>query len=420
MSDQNFENELNKEELNRVSNALDALQQHNEQPTKNAWGAIMEESNQRSRHISRRTQILSVAAAAAVILAIAGATLVLINSKETGGVKTVDKNKNDKVETTTTTTTSTTPLSNEQQVLKNTIQLKQINIPSQEANRGDNVSYDIYDPISGKKLYELPRGDQYPYVSLLGLSGNVFTGTGLNQDYEPAPNFSLFLDSGKIIKTDGLYRIYSPDKSKYAEFNGIEGSSAQSVAIVDTKTGKRRVLKPETATSIPESFSGNDLGDNPQEYIAEIIWLNNSKFIFRTNIAGMYTQIWRLGNLDAPISITKSEKVSRYELDGAGDLLDAREYNGQTYILEWSRGGSESEAILIVRNLSTGKELWTKSYNMSDTSVLNIGDNMYLGSTPEVVYGSVTDSKGNRESYIFDHQNNKEYTPGGDIVLPVR
>ena len=81
MSDQNFENELNKEELNRVSNALDALQQHNEQPTKNAWGAIMEESNQRSRHISRRTQILSVAAAAAVILAIAGATLVLINSK---------------------------------------------------------------------------------------------------------------------------------------------------------------------------------------------------------------------------------------------------------------------------------------------------------------------------------------------------
>ena len=101
----NEENNISEEELTRVSKALNAIENHSNQPTQSEWNQIMEESKTKTRKQTMRTKILSIAAAIALVAMVGGIIFALTNGNDSSKINTVDNKKKEAVETSTTTTT---------------------------------------------------------------------------------------------------------------------------------------------------------------------------------------------------------------------------------------------------------------------------------------------------------------------------
>ena len=112
------ESNISEQDLNRITQALNALGNHNSKPTKTEWNQIMEESKTKTRKQTMRTKILSIAAAIALVAMVGGIIFALTNGNDSSKINTVDNKKKEAVETSTTTTT---PLTDEQRLLQNTV-----------------------------------------------------------------------------------------------------------------------------------------------------------------------------------------------------------------------------------------------------------------------------------------------------------
>ena len=240
MSDSNFENELNEQELNRVSNALDALENHNQTPTTQGWEALMDEYTTRSQVTSRRTKLISAAAALALIASVSTAIILSTSNNE---VKTVDQNKKE------TVSTSTIPLTEEQQLLKGGVTL--------------------YSDDAESKLVDSLTGDEIPgfkeFIANSGIKQGAITSAGGNHlEYREIDNsldckkqtFHYFnFRTGETAKMTGdkIYskRVYSTSDNKYAEIDSTcatgpeAGNWRVAMTIVNTKTNEKTIVNPE-------------------------------------------------------------------------------------------------------------------------------------------------------------------------------
>ncbi len=382
----NNDKDLNETELTRVSNALDALEKHNNQPTTNAWEAIMEESNNRSRRVSRRTQLISAAAAAVVVIAITGAAIAVTSNGKDKTIKTVDKKKNENVSTSTTV-----PLSPEEQLLQNAV---------------------------------LVNG-----ISLTG-SPSSLTMTNGKDGQAIDPSSDLFKNVAYRINRS---RIYSPDNTKYASISNLPELNKEwtgsTLTIVDTSTGKTTVVKPE-----PFKFDTEDVAPEGQTIsVSDIIWIDNDQFLMATSINTGNGSTWALGSLSKPVSINDAKEVSSVVApSGSGGniaTVDAAKFNGHTYILSTETPSVEKDGAsslvpgvvrITVADLDTGQVVWTTDIEVGDADFDGQGNqSLSFGENENTVYGSLTDVKDVR-AFIYDHAKNKSYFPNADMALFIR
>lgn len=148
----NEENNISEEELTRVSKALNAIENHSNQPTQSEWNLIMEKSKAATRKQMMQTKILSIAAVIALVVMVGGIIFALTNSNDSSKINTVDNKKKEAVKTSTTTTT---PLTDEQRVLQNTVILtrKITQVPS--GNTIQDSTLVMSEGLTGKQLINL-------------------------------------------------------------------------------------------------------------------------------------------------------------------------------------------------------------------------------------------------------------------------
>ncbi len=417
-------NELNDQELTRVSNALDALQQHNEQPTTNAWEAIMEESTTRSRRISRRTGFLSAAAAAAVIIAITGTALaVASNGGSKEGVKTVDKKKKDPVATSTTQ-----PLTEEQQLLKDTVILTYV--PTGGEPGGDNYAFTVEarDGLTGRQNKKfnsfISQANLFnPTVGHAG--GNTLSFVpGASPSCDDFDTHFFNMKTGVASKMTGnnySSRRYSPSGNKYAEISSYcpeSDSWETTMTIVDTKTGAKRVIKAEPFV---------DVDGNPAAKVtaAEVMWVDDNQILLGTAITTANGLNWTLETLDKPISLNnavRKEVDAPSSSDGQTVTNDVIKIEGQVYAvisednsLYGDENGVRDPATIRVLNLTTGKDVWSKSF---DQSYVSFGS-LTFGNDINTIYGSVY--QGDSEfPFIYDQKNDKDHVLEGSAIFLVK
>ncbi|HMS24475.1 MAG TPA: hypothetical protein PKB15_02100 [Acidimicrobiia bacterium] len=428
-------NELNNQELTRVSNALDALQNHNEQPTNNAWEAIMEESTNRSRRVSRRTGILSAAAAAAVIIAITGGVLVVANNGGSeDGIKTVDKKKKDPV-----ATSATIPLTAEQKLLKNSYLMKL-------ADGGYGLVYGtiaptLFDPESGSKVKDISSKNFEFYGEPQASGGHISFRDG--QEYcegvtLPINSTSVNLKTLNVEDLTVARRAYAPSRNKYADIQadcqgtGIVSDTTGTVTIVDTKTNKKRIIKPESRTTTSTDADGKPVTLTERHDIRTVIWIDDNRFIYQGETAilnrdGSYfteSEIgWYTADLRKTISLINASPIEGFCCGSAGfgTIYDAIVENGTTYLLasgvrtDPNDNDGRTENNIAIYELESNTFTWSLK-----PAIPNYAGIYYaaFGKTSQEIYGaSVSNSMGS-QAFGYDRSTDTMVLPDGGLLIP--
>ncbi len=410
MEDETFDADLARKVQSSLANSASTYEN---QTQEKQWSYIMEESTKRSRRISRRTRLMSAAAAAAVIIAITGGVLVVANNSGTKeGIKTVDKKKKDPVATSTTTTV---PLTNEQELLKDTylVRATVVSAPPQTEGAASYeviTAMDILDGTSNKVLYSLPNdagpdGSGFPVnLKINRVSGPEISVSRYAQCDVPFGFSTVNLASGKSTYTGFLERVYSPNGKKYIELDPT-CDTAESIFVVDTKTNKKRELKPET-------IEGNQVS------IANVIWIDDNKFAYSTrtlstnpDVPSGSTNAYQIADLTKTVTIATDRKISTLKVDD--QIRDIMQSGGKTYALVvLPADGPET---LKAVDIDTGSILWSHVLQDGET----LGSFFAFGNTPKRVVGSIYTNDGER-AYIYDQSTDTTLHPNGVAVLPKR
>ncbi|HMS24479.1 MAG TPA: hypothetical protein PKB15_02120 [Acidimicrobiia bacterium] len=409
--DETFHQEL-RDDMKRLAT-------NNAQPTTHAWEAIMEESTTHHRRISRRTQLVSAAAAAAVIIAITGGVLVVANNGGTKeGIKTVDKKKKDPVATSTTTTA---PLTNEQELLKDTylVRATVATVPPEidgAASYEVVTAMDVLDGTSNQVLYSLPNdagpdGSGFPVnLNIKRVSGPEIAVNRYTQCDVPFGFSTVNLTSGTSTYTGYIERLYSPSGKKYIELDP-SCDTPESIFVVDAKTNKKRELKPET-------ISGNPT------WISDVIWIDDNRFVYSTrhqNIAPTTTEIkprYFIADLTKNVSIAKDLHLQGFD---KSEILDIIQSKGKTYALVLtSTAGLVDNGPNTTITSQTMEAVDINSRDILWSHELSSDDPLYSGplvfaNSPTRIVGSI-----NNVAYLYDQPTNTTLRPGGVAVLPKR
>ena len=420
-----FEN-ISEEELKRVTNALDALSDNNNQATTKEWNNIMEKSNKEVKKHASRTRMFAIAASVALILAIGGSVFAISNSGDSKNLNTIDKKptKNEEVETSTTTTTI--PLSEEEKLEQGAYTI---------TNLSDNPS--VYD---GDKLIANLRASGGSFRNLEPSTGHLkFDPTeeqcdgGVDQTVEEQGQMKLVskdieLSSGKVSDVDAYSRIWSPSMKKYADIK-VTCNGETTVTIVDTVTNKSRNLSPEydafTEAETDNDFDGVKDRIRTQYQITNVIWIDEQRFVYsRSNYmvdskgipySNGETQ-FSLADLNKTITLKNAKALPGYTIgsDVSNTMItDAIVENGKTYLVSnpTTSNISPNEEIQ-VRELETGNILWSKNIKSNSFST-----NMTFGVNSNIIYGSYEGTDGTTTGFGYNKVSGTLITPNSTLLV---
>lgn len=419
-----FEN-ISNEELRRVTNALDALSNNNNQATTKEWNDIMEKANKEVKKHASRTRMFTIAASAVLILAIGGSIFAISNSNDSKNLNTIDKKpkKNEEVETSTTTTI---PLSEEEKLEQGAYTI---------TNLSDNPS--VY---NGDKLIVNLRTSGGNFRNLQPSAGHLkFDPTeeqcdgGVGQTAEEQGQMKLVskdieLSSGKVSDVDAYSRIWSPSMKKYADIK-VTCNGETTVTIVDTATNKSRNLSPEydafTEAETDNDFDGAKDRIRTQYQITNVIWIDEQRFVYsRSNYMvdskGIpYSNgetLFSLADLNNTITLKNAKALPGYTTgsDVSNTMItDAIVENGKTYLVSnpTTSNISPNEEIQ-VRELETGKILWSKNIKANTFST-----NMTFGNNSNIIYGSYEGVDGTNTGFGFNNATGTLITPNSILLV---
>jgi|GEM_PF-6737839 len=358
--------------------------------TTQQWSKIMEESNKNKNRVNSRNKMLAVAASVLGIALVASIVFSVSQTKET---KTADKGER-------VSTSTTAPLNAEQELLKDTILIKQVN--QRTAENGD-VLYDWHaaDGLTGKVDVELTKliNDQNftnPQVTrlalgTLGITSGLYAITIMNLKAKTA---------SKVIGASGHYGN-SPQGDQVA-YKGCNESEADLI-IKNVENGKVRTIKPESY----KLEDGNGSSIDAKIYVSDFVWVDSNTAIIGIVITETNGIEYHLVDLSKTVSL--KSLVSKTPITGGSDgfpvPVAAARFDGQVYLLMSEDLGGE-EGQLFARTLESENKLWSTPYGGASYGEYS------FGSTPDVIYGTQ-----NGKAFIFDGKSNKTFTPEGSVII---
>lgn len=426
MSNDDIDKELNGQELTRVSNALDALQKHNNQPTTNAWEAIMEESTKRSRGISRRTQLLSAAAAVALILAVTGTALLVSSNGDNDSVKTVDKKKKEKVVTPTTV-----PLTEEQQLIANGYILKNTDVADNiYPGYAQPVLYDAQN-LSVLKTFADPNEKEFRNIQV---SSNHLQASleDIGFEYEGGCYRPEYIDINlatlKSTINEGTQVFWSKDGKKKAELDGSIGCDNKSDSItISTKSGSDSYEIKSISKVVPNTgLNGPDDTVITVDVPSSIFWIDNNNIIISVEENIMSSdgkelingcQGWKTLEVGKSKTLSDAKTIPGFGCgtDGVPSIEDVIVEGSQVMVL--TKYNDNLEFDLAVTNITNGKTLW--SLKADKIGVFQYADLMF-GNTKDEVYGSAylhSIAPSDKISFIYANDSKILIKPDGFAAL---
>ncbi len=406
-----FEN-ISEEELKRVTNALDALSNNNNQPTTKEWNNIMEETNKEVKRHASRTRMFGIAASIALLLAVGGSALAITSSKDSKNLNTINKKpKKNNPEVTSTTK----PATSEEAALKDTVII----------NKLTDDSLEMVDGVTRTKISEFTNANVYnPTAEYMGDNNiRLLTSASPSCDEFGTDYFNfktLKAHQGKGAVGSGIY--YSPSGNFYAEiikdcsFDDPNEQFTSTMTIVNTKTGAKRVLKPETVPGFqaPEGKTG-------KVSAVAIKWFDDNQILLGTSINYANGLDWALESLDGPISLNDSmnkESEAIWTSDGQGFTQDVIEMNNKLYLLETT--DQEGVNAITVKELISGEVVWTKNLSLGEYETVSGRSQLVFGKDIYTVYGSI-DEGDHMNGFVYDQKNDKSFFPkNSSYVFPIR
>ena len=420
----NEENNISEEELTRVSKALNAIENHSNQPTQSEWNLIMEKSKAATRKQMMQTKILSIAAVIALVVMVGGIIFALTNSNDSSKINTVDNKKKEAVKTSTTTTT---PLTDEQRLLQNTVILTREITQVPSGNTIQDSTLVMSEGLTGKtidKFTPFIKGIYDPLISYAG-GNNIAITAGASPSCDPT-GLSYYNTKTNITSNvsgkAGVGRFFSPSGNKYAEFqptcyeyvnNRLDSTV---MTIVDTKTGSKRVIKPEPWKDAVDE-DGIVIPDASVSAVG-IHWIDENQFLLSTSINTANGINITLESLDKTISLTnavKKDSIAPSSSDGDIYTSDVKIVDGKIYLLIVESALDKNKSQLKVQELKSGKVIYTKKITDINLAI--------FGNSIDTIYGSLSDYSDQNytktKSFIYDHKLDKVYNPGGDAIFPI-
>ncbi len=395
----NDEINISDEELNGVSNALDALGTHNNQATIQEWNKIMEETNKEVKKQASRTKMYAIAASILLVAIIGGTVLAVTANGDSKAIKTVDDKDKIPVTKPSQETSTTIPLTDEEALIAGSYTIKSTNF-SDLANYWGVFSPVLYDTKTGEKVLDfsddIVEQLRDPIISgdHISFEGSQAGSEGGEGDCIENYYVDVNLKTLKFTRTTDVRRFYSPSGKKYADVTNTcltDTNLVNGTVIVDTTTNQKITIKNEA-----EQVNGNI----NEASIASIIWVNEDKFVFLRKIdtknadGTIYYDTkaqWVVADLTSNVSIRNAKSIPGFceATDFYQNIFDIKTENAKTYALTYNSGltcnDSLSEGVNVV-DIDTGKILW------SDNISIHIDiQEMSFGKTSSIVYGGGLD-----------------------------
>lgn len=410
--------DLSREELNRVDNALNALSQHNNQPTKEGWDTIMEEANKQRGSSSKRMKVLAIAAGIAVIAAVISTVLVISNPNSSNN-PTADEGRRE--------TPTTKPISSNQKLINNSIILEE-NFEKVATNDGsvknnfniiDGKTNEVLNSISSEKFSLEP-------LEVIDVSDNEIVfgkRNGCGATYETSV---YHIKSNSFEKTGNELRTYSPSGNKYitvtrdCAYISLTGDASSNFKgyeweLVDTKTGERKPF-PQGSASNPA-------------YVQDIHWIDNDNVLVEkrdfnmTFNAGSDPRNFEKVDTSSELTLTNKIDYSLPSLEeGTEEISDIKVDGDFTYLLVVLN--SEGCSDIYVREISDKENIWAVKLNTDLCNADAWAKNLQFGSDRETVYGSkVSQNQTSSESFdhkafIYSRKSGNSLYPKGYLVVP--
>ncbi|MFN8015417.1 MAG: hypothetical protein U0R17_02260 [Acidimicrobiia bacterium] len=300
------------------------------------WKNIMNESISLNKQLQNRSKLVAVAASLILLLAaISAFTITKINGSSSN-VKTVDKRKNEVIETSTTIPDS--PQRVDSKLYGKLLQLAPIR--ATDSNGYEYISnFEIYNTETKELVAKIAKPAGAKKLSIARLTRQAISFTSYDDNGLTGNNFTYLVAENKVIETGYATRVYSPNNSQYINFpKGLNPVEPGTVTLVKGKT--ERNLRPEGTLSISNVF-----------------WFNENEILMSVPTDGELVD-YRFANLQSPISIATSKVVFAQDPETA--LFDAIEINGQKFVLTGGILSNDSYSYmeLTATNIDTKKDIW--------------------------------------------------------------
>lgn len=410
--------EDNEQTEQTIKQALNYRAEKHGGTTKQQWSKIMEETMNNKNRSNNRNKIVAVAASV-LALALMASILFAVNQKD----ETNSANKGERVETSTTTTV---PLTAEQELLKDTIILKEVN---QRTGEGGQPLFDLQavDGLTGKVDVELTKLINDQKIFNPQVSGFARGTLGLVDGISPSCDeytthvFNVNDKTKTQYKGFSIQYGFSPKGEQFAYpgpqtciDEGILGD-AKELNIQNVKSGKTRTIKPENYRL--EAGDGSSI--NAKVYVEDFIWVDANTAVVGISITETNGIEYHLVDLSKSVSLTSL--VGKTPISGGSDgfptPISAARIDGEVYLL--MRQSVDERVEIFARNVKSENKIWTMTE--IDTScasdacpqlLVNLSAEYSFGKTPDTIYGTQSG-----KAFVFDGKTNKTLNLDGVAII---
>ncbi|HMS24477.1 MAG TPA: hypothetical protein PKB15_02110 [Acidimicrobiia bacterium] len=437
MEEESFDKDL----ARKVQSSLvDSASVYENQTQEIGWSHIMEESNNRSRRISRRTQLLSTAAALVLVLGITAGVVALVQTN--ADTSHTASQKNDPLTVTTLAPPQSITGDAPSSIRDHIYIVKEVKQPA-----ANTVVLDVYDGATSARITTLPQittsdADPARFHFLNNASKIAVFRTKPQCDASDS-TFEYDPSTGSVTSRGSVERIYSPNKTSYAEIGIGCTNSSGNITVVNSATGTTQVIKEEVfadqkpfkveiTADLRESFTPDELERFDQPVIpgespVVIKWINETTVAVQTMTVTEKKKdgelAWKVIDLTKDISLKNAPLVSAL-LKGNSkthfDVADFKTFKGTTYALFTKtihdKSASITQQYIGIVDITHQEKVWMDSIDIKTQSLVT--NQLFFGNSTNVVVGSAFGGSPDQRGWYYDHSLKKSGFIDGMLLLP--